>query len=531
MNRTQALFCGWHGWCICATLRLVVQSILFTFVGNRDPYRDGVGIGSGEESEPGPVLSLLGAREFSTVILFCTGSEYIERARSVEEIARGEGYAAHFKFVSIDLESPVDYAEIFRKLTDSLAKIQSTFKHTPHRLSILLDPGTPQMQTAWFLFVASGRLDAQLLQGVPPRFAGGAYKVRELDLSRDLFPGIQITDAPRSATSPRWTPSDPPVIIGSSKRFLTALEGASKVARYDVSVMIRGETGTGKEVIARKIHDESARSREPFVAVNCASIAATLAESELFGHEKGAFTGADRARLGQFRAADGGTIFLDEIGDLPSETQAKLLRVLESREVTPVGSDTATRVDVRIIAATNRDLDSRIAQEAFRRDLYERLAQVTISIPPLRERSDDIALLVEHFVSRWNERYREQKGISDEALAYLIGYPWPGNVRELSNAVSSMCAMGVSVSIGAELLPPSIRQHFGDSAARGPINAELPAEGLDLRAVLHNVERSYYEQALERSEGNAEAAAKLLGLQGPAFRKAARERLGIQWRG
>lgn len=166
-----------------------MQETLLSFVGNRDPHRtDPAGA---DEPEPGPVLSLLGARALSTVILFCTGTAYIERARTVEELARGEGYPARFRFVTIDLDSPIDYEEIFAKLTGSLTRVEQTFAHTPHHLSILLDPGTPPMQTAWFLLVASGRLEATLLQGVPPKFAAGAYKVKEVDLSRNLFPGIR----------------------------------------------------------------------------------------------------------------------------------------------------------------------------------------------------------------------------------------------------------------------------------------------------------------------------------------------------
>lgn len=212
------------------------------------------------------------------------------------------------------------------------------------------------------------------------------------------------------------------------------------------------------------------------------------------------------------------------------EAQAKLLRVLQNHTVTPVGSDSEIEVDVRILAATNRDLEQRIDDGEFRRDLYERLAQVTVQIPALRERPEDISILLKHFIARWNAQYDEQKGLSDDVMRYLLEYPWPGNVRELQNTVSAMCAMGQSTQIGPDLLPPAVARHFVREPADTPLLTELPSDGLDLRAVLHNVERGYYEQALEHAGGNAEQAARLLGLQGPAFRKAARERLGIQWK-
>ena len=520
-----------------------MQKILLTFVGNRDPFPpQSPEAGEAGEADSGPILSLLHAREFSRVILFCTGGAYIERGRSVEEAAKGLGITASFKFVTIELDSPIDYVEIYGKLSAALETVRLSFDHHGGGLSVLLDPGTPQMQTAWFLLVASGTLEAQLLQGIPARFAGGAYKVRQVDVSPERFPGISISSSPaRSAaalagdtdvqtTDERWTRGWQTNIVGTSVGLRTVMEQASRAARYGVLVMIRGETGTGKELIARLIHQESDRSERAFVAVNCAAISPALTESELFGHEKGAFTGADRDRLGQFRAADGGTVLLDEVGDLSLEAQAKLLRVIETQKVTPVGADKEIQVDVRIIAATNRDLEEQIEAGEFRRDLYERLAGITLEIPPLRERQEDIALLLRHFIDLWNTKYDERKGLSDEVMHYLLQYPWPGNVRELQNVVSSMLAMGQSDKIGPELLPRPVTRHFSTRPVESVLSTDLPDDGVDLKAVMYNVEKEYYAQALERTGGNAEQAAKLLGVQGAAFRKAARERLGIDWR-
>ena len=527
-----------------------MHDILLSFVGNRDPHV--------EEQELGPVLSLLQAREFSHVVLFCTGASYLERGRMVEEISRSGESGTRFNYVSMELQSPIDYEEIYRELRRSVDQLMPTIAHLPHRLSILLDPGTPQMQTAWFLLVASGYLEADLLQGVPPRFAGGAYKVRTVDLTHDIFPGLTIarTDgtgvvavadrAPQGwigepdtaaldaagerAGAGRWIQSSTPDIIGSNPAFRDVMDQALQLASYDISVVLAGETGTGKEVVAGLIHSSSPRSHKPFLAVNCAAVSPSLAESELFGHEKGAFTGAQSARLGKFRAANGGTVFLDEVGDLAPETQAKLLRVLEDGLVVPVGGDAPVAVDVRVIAATNRDLGLMLQKGTFRQDLYQRLAQMTLYLPPLRERPEDIPLLLRHFVDRWNAKYHESKGLAEETVRFLMEYPWPGNVRELKNVVEATCAMGRSSQIGPGLLPPDVRSYFQQDASLESITAAIPEDGLDLRALLNNVEKTYYERALTRTEGNAERAAKLLGINGAAFRKAARERLGIRWR-
>lgn len=400
------------------------------------------------------------------------------------------------------------------------------------------------MQTAWFLIVRSGMLQATLLQGVPPRFAAGSYRVKEVRLEGGVLPEVRIAPATKSAVdatgrSARWH-SQPTAttIIGENATFISVLEHATRVADYDISVLILGETGTGKGLIARRIHESSRRRGQPFVSVNCAAITASLVESELFGHTKGAFTGAATDRMGLFRSAEGGTIFLDEIGDLPPEMQPKLLRVLEDKSIVPVGEDREVAVNVRVIAATNRNLEELIqtpqpnrfeALPAFRRDLFERLNQISIRLPPLRERPEDIPLLIRHYIDEWNRRYHEQKTIDETAMSYLIRYPWPGNVRELANSVSSMCATSRADTIGETLLPRAVRTHFDHASDRRPGDAEdipFPDEGINLPAYLHSLEAQYYREALERSGGNREAAARLLGINGPAFRKAWRERFG-----
>jgi len=494
--------------------------ILFTFIGNRDPYV--------ENSEDfGPVLSLLEYRTFSRVFLFCTGSDYFERARTVEEICGTFCEGVKFSHVSLELNSVIDYEEIFSKMKISLNNIMEKIKSLNPDISVLLDPGTPQMQTIWFLLAKSGLLHARLLQGIPPRFGGGSYRLKEVNLESSILPEIIIPEGIEKEQ--KWfTPVTANGIIGESAVFKKVLERAFQFASYDISVCIRGDTGTGKNLLAKFIHDNSERKGKPFQPINCSAITSTLVESEFFGHIKGAFTGAEKDRLGKFRAADTGTIFLDEIGDLPLNMQPKLLKVLEEKKLQPVGSDEEIEVDVRVIAATNKNLEEMIEKKEFRRDLFERLNQVSITIPHLQERKEDIPLLVRTFIDKWNKDYSEEKGLSEETMKYLMEYPWPGNVRELKNTVSGLCATGMSLSIGPDLLPGPILEYFHKKRSVANMDVQIPENGIDLRALLFQMEKDFYLEALKSAEGNKERAAKLLGINPPAFRKALRERFCIQ---
>jgi formate hydrogenlyase transcriptional activator len=240
-------------------------------------------------------------------------------------------------------------------------------------------------------------------------------------------------------------------LIGSSPNFLAVVEQLRTVASVDCAVLIRGETGTGKEVFARAVHEASTRRHQRFVAVNCAAIPAPLIESELFGHERGAFTGALTQRIGRFQFADGGTLFLDEIGELPIELQPKLLRAIQEQEFERLGSSQTTRVDVRIVAATNQSLEQMVAERRFRMDLYYRLNVFPISLPPLRERTSDIPLLIDHFLRTFGGRYgRSIDHVSDEAMAAIMRHDWPGNIRELQNFIER----SVILTSGRELRAP-----------------------------------------------------------------------------
>jgi DNA-binding NtrC family response regulator len=300
---------------------------------------------------------------------------------------------------------------------------------------------------------------------------------------------------------------------GSSRPMRVLFDRIRQVAAADGAILISGESGTGKDLVARALHAESARSGGPFRAVNCAGIPGDLMESEFFGHAEGAFSGADRARGGLFRDADGGTLLLDEIGEMPLSLQAKLLRALQDGRIRPVGADREVQVDVRLVAATNLDLAERVAEGGFREDLYYRLEAFQLHVPPLRERGEDIEMLAMQFLTRFAAaRQRPARWLSEEALACIRDYPWPGNVRELSNAMERAVTFCEGERVGVEHLPERVRD--APTRSSGPAGDPLP-ELLDGREVLPTLEelrRLYLQYVLERVDGNKRRAAALLGV-------------------
>jgi formate hydrogenlyase transcriptional activator len=314
-------------------------------------------------------------------------------------------------------------------------------------------------------------------------------------------------------------------IVGRSPALSKVLSLVETVAPTISTVLILGETGTGKELVARAIHDGSPRRDRPLVKVNCSAISAGLVESELFGHVRGAFTGAVDSRTGRFEIADGGTIFLDEIGELPLDTQVKLLRVLQEREIEPVGSSRPRKVDVRVIAATNRDLEKDVAAGRFRADLFFRLNVVPIVMPPLREREGDIALLAHFFADRFAREFAKRiDRIDPEALRRLLAYPWPGNVRELSNVIERavVLARGPVLDVAPELLPAGV------PAPAGPVRAVAPPPPAG--QTLEELERRHIRETLERAawviEG-ARGAAAALGMNASTLRSRMKK-LGVR---
>ena len=297
-------------------------------------------------------------------------------------------------------------------------------------------------------------------------------------------------------------------LIGSAPAMQEIFDLVGRVAHTDVPVLIQGESGTGKELVAAAIHEASRRSSGPFVAMNCAAVPETLLESEFFGHERGAFTGAVRARPGRFRQAHGGTIFLDEIGAMRVDLQAKLLRALQDQKIQPLGSTGSVQVDVRILAATGENLEVAIREKRFREDLYYRLNVVPITLPPLRERREDIPLLLDHFLSKAVRKFeKEPVGASSELLERLQMYSWPGNVRELENCVERMVLLARSAHLTPADLPPNIRRGTEPGEEVDDL-FQLPAAGVRLQ----ELERHLIVQALERTRGALGPAARLLGI-------------------
>jgi two-component system NtrC family response regulator len=297
-------------------------------------------------------------------------------------------------------------------------------------------------------------------------------------------------------------------LVGSSPAMQEVFTLIERVSSTDVPVLITGESGTGKELVARAIHQHSGRQTGPFVALNCAAIPETLLESEFFGHERGAFTGAARTHAGRFEQADGGTLFLDEIGAMRVDLQAKLLRAIQEGEVQRLGSSSARKVDVRLLSASCEDLEQAIRNRSFREDLYYRLNVVPIRLPSLRERPEDLPLLVDHFVSKVTTKFgREGLGVAPEVLDRLQRHSWPGNVRELENCIERMVVLNRSDRLTAEDVPPSIGRPR--EAAGGNVDGfDLPLEGLRLP----ELERHLIEQALRRTRGSLGPAARLLGI-------------------
>ncbi len=313
-------------------------------------------------------------------------------------------------------------------------------------------------------------------------------------------------------------------LIGSGPTMRAVFEQIRRVAETDLTVLVRGESGSGKELVAQAVHQRSPRAERPFVAVNCAAISRELVESELFGHEKGAFTGANARRIGRFEAASGGTIFLDEIGDMPLETQAKVLRVLEERSFERVGGSRTLAADVRVVAATHRDLEGEVARGGYRQDLYYRLKVVELVVPPLRERLEDVPALVDRFLERLASRLgREKRRVSAKAMARLAAHAWPGNVRELRHVVeqAAVLAGGDAIEEADLRLAPARAPATPRSATPAATFSEAK------RRMVDEFERAYLSEALARHDGNVTQTAEAIGMVRQSLQQKLRE-LGLR---
>lgn len=428
----------------------------------------------------------------------------------------------------IELSSPVDYDAIYAEVSANLAAARLPQEGV--ELTFHLSPGTPAMAVIWVV-LSRTRFPARLIQTMR---GGGVHEVKFFTDVADAFLPEYLrrseTRIQKLAAGPKGVPAEFDRILHKSELVAKQVELARRVAAFDVPVLILGETGTGKELFAEAIHAASQRAAKPYIAVNCGAIPSELANSELFGHKKGAFTGADRDRKGHFEEAEGGTLFLDEIGDLPLETQVRLLRVLQAKEVTPVGSSKPIPINVRVVAATHRDLMADVAAGRFREDLFHRLAVGILRLPPLRDRSGDIELLIDHFLGQINSEGSEKpeaknKIISKDGKNFLIGHPWPGNVRELYHTL----LRAVIWSPAEVITLDDVRSALLQTPARQTDLLELPIQqGFDLEALLDDIKRHYVRKALDISGGKKTEAAKLLGLTSHQTLNNWMKRLGVE---
>lgn len=482
------------------------MNILLSFTGFHDPFAPSAVDG---EMEAGPVLSVLAERAFDLVCLFSTPRlAGISRQTKKEIEARHKG--TEVEVIDVPLKDPTNYLGILRQLRTNFRRISSA--HPDARYAISVSSGTPHMHASWLLLAASGEIPAVILQSTPPAFVpDGQSRIKEIDFTQPDFPHITKSlpdhSAPEDADQSIAEACRELGIVGEDVAFLKALREAHVYAQYDdVHALLLGETGSGKEYFARFIHYLSSRSARPLVTINCSSIPENLVESHLFGHKKGAFTGASSDQPGRFKAADGSTLFLDELGELPQSIQAKLLRFLEEGEIEPVGSTKAVKVHVRVIAATNRDLKSMVANGSFREDLYQRFSS-SIVLPSLRQRRTDISKLAIHLLESWNAKHQRQRRFTAAALARLTEYAWPGNVRELRKVVTQSAMLCNGKAIG----PKDLRfdEYVGSSSV---VNLPDPVDGFSLTSFLDDSKQKLIARALEKSGHVQAKAARLLGV-------------------
>ena len=403
----------------------------------------------------------------------------------------------------IAIDDPSDHAALFGELVPLARELDATAK-----LDVLLSAGTPQAQTLWVILVQAAILRARMLQVIPPQFVPRPHPkpIREVTLDIEGFPEIRVLreEVSRLRAEVRARGSK---LVAGSEAMRTLLDRVVRVAASELPVLVLGETGSGKELIARAIHDGSPRAAGPFVAENCGALAESVLASELFGHEAAAFTGATARHRGLFEQATGGTIFLDEVGELPPQVQAMLLRVLQERTVRRVGGEQAVKVDVRVIAATHRDLEQMVRDGRFREDLYYRLRGATLAVPALRERTSDLPAMIKAFLAEASLGRRARTlTVTPEAMRVLAAYPWPGNVRELRSEVHRW-----SVFCDDEVAPADLAPEI--RGVRPARKAAAPSRAVTLAVAVAEAEQHAIRAALKAHDGNLLRTAKALGIE------------------
>lgn len=461
----------------------------------------------------GPVAQAARSNDYQEIILLNNWNKpeaesYVDWLRTLT--------SSRISLVHVELSGPTNFGEIYQAASRAVSeKIEDGSRA---ELVFHLSPGTPAMASVWIL-LAKARFSAELIESSKEH--GVRTASVPFDIAADFLPDLFREPDKHLERLASGLPDTAPEfddIIHRSEMMQRVILKARRIAPRSIPVLIEGESGTGKELFARAIHDASPRKDKPFVAINCGAVPAELVESELFGHEKGAFTGAAAARVGHFEAAHTGTIFLDEVGELPREMQVKLLRALQEGEVRKIGATQPRKIDVRIIAATNRNLIDEVAGGSFREDLFFRLAVAVIKLPPLREREGDLGLLIDRFLEKINRESESEPGykhkkISVSARNLLLRHPWPGNVRELQNTLTRAAIW----SIDEELIEQDIREALLPIPAKTRIDEETIlnrpfTRGFSLPEIIKTVAVHYLERGLAEHHGNKTIAAKTLGL-------------------
>lgn len=502
------------------------KKILLSWLGTADLKAAGVlSSGTEEAISDGPILGALKSLSFSELHLLHNQDKQKTAIYTdwLAQFSNIKTYSIH-----CSLRSPIDFGDIHQAVDSYLEKLTG---ETPDLdISIHLSPGTPSM-TAVSILLGKTKYNTRFVQSTKDK--GGEFVTIPFDISAEFVPQIvkradkKLTELVIDQASPSAAFSD---IITQNPDFLRVIRRAEKIAVRDVPALIMGESGTGKELFAKAIHNASQRQARPFITVNCGAIPKDLIDSELFGHIKGAFTGATNHKTGYFEAANGGTLFLDEFGELPQDAQVRLLRALQSGEISKVGDSKTQTVDVRIVAATNRNLAQDIVEGRFREDLFYRVAIGILTLPPLRERSGDLALLVDHLITSINREASNQPGyinkkISVKAKNIILNHPWPGNIRELHGTLLRASIWSESDTI-TEF---DIREAMISRPANGN-KSDLPeiGAGIDIQKLLDDIKIKYITKALAQVAGNKKKATALLGLPNYQTLSNWMDKLGIE---
>jgi len=486
--------------------------VLLSWLGKDELRRSG-----GDTNAAAPLADALAERgeTFDEIVLL---NNQLEEAAQQYAVYVGAGSTLSLSLFDAPLKSPVDYGEIHRRAVEAVESVRKRYG-AGVQLAFFLNSGTAPMGSVWLL-LGKSRYPAELLAW------SNFHKCSEIvdvpfEISAEFIPALlQRTDAVLRESNLERAPPDAAFssIIHQCGGMRDLLERAKRVSIHNVPVLLEGESGTGKEILARAIHNASPRRNRPFLAVNCGAIPEHLAESEFFGHVKGAFTGSTESRSGHFREAQGGTLFLDEIGELPLPMQVKLLRPLQEGQMVPVGASKTIDVDVRIIAATHRSLVDDVAAGRFREDLFYRLAVAVLKVPALREREGDLTPLAEHLLKAINDGNARvelsPRSLSPGAMNALLGHNWPGNVRELANTLRRAIVWSTSSALEAEDIEGALLPSRGTGTSRLDEVLDRPlGAGFRLDDVLEEVQQVYVKKALEVTKGKKREAARLLGLK------------------